>query len=155
MSGIHIGKRRRSDSTQRNKNTQRAETQDTQKRSAERQRGRKAEGERRHSRSSGHPSTGFSGRSDPFSTPHTSRWRPGEPVGRRVGTLRRRPGEPVGVGVGTSATNPGGDRENRWAWWSILEPSPTRAGGDRENRWVRGVQDLLLGGLAIDTRSRV
>ncbi len=40
MSGIHIGKRRRTDSTHRNKNTLRAETQDTQKRSAAREKGR-------------------------------------------------------------------------------------------------------------------
>ncbi|CAK9220872.1 unnamed protein product [Sphagnum troendelagicum] len=43
MSGIHIGKRRRSDSTQRNKNTQPAQTQDTQKGSAAREKGRQRE----------------------------------------------------------------------------------------------------------------
>jgi hypothetical protein len=113
---------------------------------------RAAEGERRHSRSSGHPATGFSGRSDP---PHqqVETRRTGGQVVRDL--ERRRPGEPVGVGVGTFATNPGGDRENRWAWWSILDTfPPTRAGGDRENRWVRG-SGPSAGGLAIDTRSLV
>lgn len=134
--------------------TQRAKTQDSQKRSAERE--RRAEEERRHSRSSSHPATGFSGRSDPFPTPtpaggdQEKRWAGGS--GHWGGDREK----PVGAVVGTFPTNTGGDRENRWAWWSITRYlPPTLAQAVTGRTGGRDGQDLLLGGRAIDTRSRV
>lgn len=92
MSGIHIGKRRRSDSTQRNKkHTASGNTRHVEAKRSERQ-GQ----QRERDDTPGHPV--IQPPDSPVEvTPHTSRWRPGEPVGRRVGTLRPRPGEPVGV----------------------------------------------------------
>jgi hypothetical protein len=153
MSGIHIGKRRRSDSTRIATRTHSERKHKT--RRSEAQGERRAEEERRHSRSSGHPATGFSGRSEPFSTPHTGRWRPGEPLGRRVGTLRRRPAETGGRG-GRYLPHQPGRRPGESVGLVVdsrylprLAQAVTGRTGGREG------QDLLLGGLAIDTRSRV
>ncbi|CAM6027506.1 unnamed protein product [Sphagnum balticum] len=141
--------------THRNKNTH-SERKHKTRRSEEAQGERRAEEERRHSRSSSHPATGFSGRSDPFSTPHTGRWRPGEPLGKRVGTFRRRPGETGGRGGRYLPHQPGrrpGESvglvvDTRYLAPPLAQVVTGRTGG-------REGQELLLGGLAIDTQSRV
>lgn len=100
------------------------------------ERERAAEGERRHSRSSGHPATGFSGRSDPFSTPPHQELETRRTGGQAVRDLEAETGRTGGRG-GRYLRHQSGRRPGESVVDTRYLP-PTRAGGDRENRWVRG-----------------